>query len=66
MKDEAGKPIIPDVMDESSFSNGLVCAPHPFNVEWKPRDGRRVELIERAYLEAQEEWLARGMDQDER
>ncbi|KAF7791364.1 hypothetical protein EIP86_002378 [Pleurotus ostreatoroseus] len=66
MKDEAGKPIIPDVMDESSFSNGLVCAPHPFNVGWKPRDSRRAELIERGYAEAQEEWLTRGMDQDER
>ena len=64
--DATGKPIIPDYMNEyETYSDGLVCIPHTFNLSWKPRDPARAALMEEAYQEAQAEWQARGLELDE-
>nr|BAK09499.1 cytochrome P450 [Postia placenta] len=59
-----GMPILPDVKDEASWTDGLVSAPKIFSVGFKPQSEKHAEVIRRSYVDVQAEWEALGQPVD--
>jgi hypothetical protein len=66
-KDEkTSKPILPDINDETTFSDGFVSIPYTYKLGFKPRSEKHGMLIERSYEDSQAEWQVLGLETDER
>lgn len=63
---KTGKPIIPDINDEKTFSDGFVSIPYIYKLAFKPRSEKHKKIIERSYEDAQAEWQVLGLKTDER
>ncbi|RDB14793.1 hypothetical protein Hypma_016543 [Hypsizygus marmoreus] len=63
---KTGVPILPDIADEETFSDGFVSVPRIFRVGFRARGEGRRRIVEKAFEDAQVEWGMRGMEGDVR
>ncbi|KAF9567990.1 cytochrome P450 [Agrocybe pediades] len=62
-----GKPKVPDINDEeATWTSGFVSVPRIYPVEFKARSPGREQIIQRAFLEAQNAWDTLGLERDQR
>ncbi|KIY70370.1 cytochrome P450 [Cylindrobasidium torrendii FP15055 ss-10] len=66
LNSKTGHRTIPDCDDAVSYMEGLVPNPVPFDVAFKPRSPKHLNIVERAFAEAQMSWKDMGMATDER
>ncbi|KAF9445128.1 cytochrome P450 [Macrolepiota fuliginosa MF-IS2] len=65
-KDKAGKPIVPDISDEKTFSDGFVSTPYIYKLGFRPRSEKHRMIIEQSYEDSQAQWQVLGLKTDER
>ncbi|KAG7086431.1 hypothetical protein E1B28_002385 [Marasmius oreades] len=61
-----GADILPDMNDESSFTDGFVSIPKIYPLAFIPRTEKKAAMIRKAFTDAQDQWELLGMDPDER
>ncbi|KAL0581499.1 hypothetical protein V5O48_000557 [Marasmius crinis-equi] len=61
-----GKSLLLDPWDEENYTAGFVTNAVPFNVTFKPRSMRHMEVLQHAFEDAQDQWEILGLSKDER
>ena len=57
---------IPDMNDESSFTDGFVSIPKIYPLAFIPRSEKKASMIRKAFADAQDQWELLGMEPDQR
>ncbi|KAJ8093602.1 hypothetical protein AAF712_002359 [Marasmius tenuissimus] len=57
---------IPDMNDESNFTDGFVSIPKIYPLAFIPRSENKASMIRKAFADAQDQWELLGMEADQR